>query len=358
MSSQPDRPTQPDLRTPQWVDASVRGMLVGLALGNSVASWDRWLIPAGVASQLAAFTADGLIRGSISLDNGGADDLPTFLWAGLQRWAACQGIETRESFLLEELVAGHPSGWLAQVPALRERRGSAPATVKALANGPTHSLGSHGMVRTLPLAAAYRTGPPTSDLMPIAGLVATTAQQVTATKEAVSCAVAATMVAAMAGDEQYGDVDLAELVRIILTLGPLAGSEVADLLKLAIETADTHPGDRRVFQELGGHRTAPVTLAAAVFAAASHPRVEHFTTAVRLAALSPDGASAAALTGAILGSRHGIHALPADLVARHELGWVMDGLGRDICQQLTTYPGGNRGGRPALPGWLAKYPRS
>ena len=78
------------------------------------------------------------------------------------RWAYGQGIPLGQTY--DEWRGGAsdgwPDGWVAGVPALAERRGSAPATVAALKRGiqgrrdrpATHSMGSHGLLRTLPVS--------------------------------------------------------------------------------------------------------------------------------------------------------------------------------------------------------------
>ncbi|MFD8078329.1 ADP-ribosylglycohydrolase family protein [Streptomyces sp. NPDC059718] len=52
-------------------------------------------------------------------------------------------------------------------------------------------------------------------------------------------------------------------------------------------------------------------------------------------AAAPDGAAVAAVTGALLGAAHGVRALPAGPLSRHELAWVLDTLAHDLIAPTT-----------------------
>ena len=115
-----------------------------------------------VARQLACFTTDGLIRASARQRSKGICHPPSVVWHALVRWAYGQGIPLGQTY--DEWRGGAsdgwPDGWVAGVPALAERRGSAPATVAALKPGmqgrrdrpATHSMGGRGLLRTLPVS--------------------------------------------------------------------------------------------------------------------------------------------------------------------------------------------------------------
>lgn len=339
----------------EWEDASLRGLLVGLALGESVHHWTEPVVSAGVGTQLAAFQADGLIRHGVAVDRGGQSELTAQAWSALQRWAAAQGIATLESDALAACVPGHPTGWVAQVPALRERRGSAPATVAALTGQRQQSLGSHAVLRTLPLAPLARETPGRDVLE----LVVSTARQTHTHSDAMLSAVAAVILAAECGRHYWRDA----ADRIDRTVADLAirrtdsANETTLRLAQAYDAARRDPGRPDVVSDLARHRTAPCSLAAAVYAMCSHPQPEDLTSALWLAGQAADGPAAAAIAGGVLGATHGVGALPVDVVVRHELGWVMDTLGRDLLTQLHHRPAGLREtGQPAIPGWLTRYP--
>ena len=168
-----------DEPTPEWVAeqerkrellsgkgaaSRVRGMMLGLALGDTLGGAKGKLpaggpLRAGVSTQLACFTVEGTIRACVRDDHKGMCDPPSVVWHAYCRWAALQGIESER---MRRRWASYgdtvwPDGWLAQVPVLAERRGSAPATVAALtkieqgtiARPTTPSRGSHALTRTL-----------------------------------------------------------------------------------------------------------------------------------------------------------------------------------------------------------------
>ena len=173
-----------DEPTPEWVAeqerkrellsgkgaaSRVRGMMLGLALGDTLGGAKGKLpaggpLRAGVSTQLACFTVEGTIRACVRDDHKGMCDPPSVVWHAYCRWAALQGIESER---MRRRWASYgdtvwPDGWLAQVPVLAERRGSAPATVAALtkieqgtiARPTTPSRGSHALTRTYATAEA------------------------------------------------------------------------------------------------------------------------------------------------------------------------------------------------------------
>ncbi|MGW3123961.1 ADP-ribosylglycohydrolase family protein, partial [Streptomyces sp. NPDC001107] len=141
-------------------------MMLGLALGDTLGG-ARGRLPAGgplragVSTQLACFTAEGIIRAQVRGNHKGICYAPGVVLHAYSRWAYLQGIE-RETMRRRWASPGNaawPDGWLAGVPALAERRGSAPATVAALARigegqerMATTSRGCHALTRTLPVA--------------------------------------------------------------------------------------------------------------------------------------------------------------------------------------------------------------
>ncbi|WP_338420019.1 hypothetical protein [Raineyella fluvialis] len=112
----------------RW-EQRVRGLMLGLALGEAigglrgeVAQCERlW---AGVATQLAAFTAEGLIRADVRRRLHGSCNRNWVLWHAYSRWAALQHIATAASAYWGSKSAGEwPDGWLAHIPELAENRG-------------------------------------------------------------------------------------------------------------------------------------------------------------------------------------------------------------------------------------------
>ncbi|GAA3210385.1 hypothetical protein GCM10020256_08400 [Streptomyces thermocoprophilus] len=64
----------------------------------------------------------------------------------------------------------------------------------------------------------------------------------------------------------------------------------------------------------------------------------------------------ACVTGALLGAAHGAGLLPAGLVARHELAWVLDTLARDLVLEFDDSPSGGEYVRGWDPDWWNRYP--
>ena len=160
----PEKDHQREFLTRQ---SRVRGMLLGLALGDTLGA-ARGKVPpdgplrAGVSTQLACFTVEGSIRALVRGGHKGICHPPSVILHAYCRWAALQGIEVekmRRRWAGAAAGKAWPDGWLALVPALAERRGSAPATVAALSRieegqerMATGSRGCHALTRSLPLA--------------------------------------------------------------------------------------------------------------------------------------------------------------------------------------------------------------
>jgi hypothetical protein len=91
-------------------------------------------LSAGVSTQLAAFNLDGSIRAVQRALHKGICHALSVVCQAYWRWAALQGIEAEELRGSGRTTRSRSGldGWLAQVPVLGQRRGSAPATVTAL----------------------------------------------------------------------------------------------------------------------------------------------------------------------------------------------------------------------------------
>jgi hypothetical protein len=111
-----------------------------------------------------------------------------------------------------------------------------------------------------------------------------------------------------------------------------------------------------VLREVAPDKTAKSALAGGLYVASTYAEPERFVEALEFAATAPDGDSVAAVAGALLGAGNGASQLPADLVSRHELAWVMDTLARDAVQELMDSPGGSEYSAPRDPHWWARYP--
>lgn len=331
---------------------SARGAMLGLALGDS---WpgvrqEGQPLSAGVATQLACATVDGVIR---SLERQGRGLPPQFAhttFTALQQWAAAQQIPLVHT-------GGRPmtSSWMAMAPGFVHRRGRATATVRALRrgegralDGSNNSLGAHAVVRTLPLGLLATTLGP-GILAEAAGVAATTHGHPLAS---LSAPVGASLVWAAAA----GTAPLPTILEEWLDLVPEV-PHTTDAVKTACTAALVEPGDPERLQAVAPDRTAISALAGAVYAIASHPEPEALPRALDLAAQAPDGRSTAAIAGAVLGTHHGPEPLVRCGAAALELAWLCETLATDLAMQLLLAPLGLQPDESQwLKGWSERYP--
>jgi ADP-ribosylglycohydrolase len=376
-AAQPERQTE--FLKEKWAPTRVRGLLLGLAVGDTMGK-ARGRLPAegslraGVSTQLACFTVDGTIRAFVRGAHKGVCHPPSVVWHAYCRWAALQGIEV-ERMRRRWFTPGDgewPDGWLAQVPVLAERRGPAPATVAALSkieqgtveNPTTTSRGCHALTRTLPLAVVHAGKGPeygASEAREIAALThgdpAAPAAAAHATVLVAHCLTSTPDVqkAPSVGQPQARRA-LTDAIHALPDADPdLTTGELEQLTK-ALEQADRQPADPRRLARLAPDATAPSALLGGLYAAASFPERDQVGSALRFAAAAPDGESVACVTGALLGAVHGAEALPVDLVSRHELAWVLDTLARDLVAQIAESPSGDGYSRGWDPHWWGRYP--
>ncbi|WP_245685442.1 ADP-ribosylglycohydrolase family protein, partial [Streptomyces yerevanensis] len=334
----------------------VRGMMLGLALGDTLGAAKGKLpadgpLRAGVSTQLACFTAEGTIRAWVRGEHKGICHPPSVVWHAYCRWAALQGIEVER--MRQRWAHGDevwPDGWLAQVPVLAERRGSAPATVTALSKTehgnmgvPTTSRGCHALTRTLPVAvvgAAHGSAQSVQLAREIAALThGDPASQSAAAHAAVLVDHCLTSTPEMR-DSLFGKWSqvqqaLTDGIQALSRADPdLTNAEQKRLIR-ALQQAEDQPADAGRLAELAPDATAPSALLGGLYVAASFPEPVQVHAALRFAAGAPDGDSVACVAGALLGATHGVEALPVDLISRHELAWVLDTLARDLVAQFT-----------------------
>jgi ADP-ribosylglycohydrolase len=280
------------------------------------------------------------------------------IWRAYRRWAIGQRIPgVAPEGDIGQAFAGAPDGWLCTVPALKQRRGSSPTTVAALKRGiigtpdrpVSQSMGCQGLVRVLPLA-----------LLGL-GLARHTAvdlaRQTTALTHgnAVALDMSATAVTIAIHclmDNNTND-GLHEGVNATSNLG-LSTNQYNALQGVVGRSYGR--GSLSVLQEVAPDKTARSALTGALYVATTYPHPGQFMEALKFAALAPDGDSVAAVTGALLGAGHGASQLPADLLSRHELAWVLDTLARDAVSELIDSPGGSEHQPPRDPHWWSRYP--
>lgn len=334
---------------------SARGLLLGLVLGDAIGAARARVPPDGLlhgttASQLACFTVDGVIRASVRMAHKGICDPVSVVWHAYVRWAALQGIPAADVYDEWRLGpnAAWPDGWLARLPVLRQRRGSAPATVSVIQSGgrggrdrpATSSHGAHAVTRTLPVGLTVSL----IDVEAFAGDVAA----LTHAGPAVAAAEVAASVVAQVRDGKA----LSVAVDTTLRRRPRQLERLDD----AVQAATQRPGDVGVLRSLASDRTSASALAGGLYAALSHPLPDQGETALRFAAAAPDAAGVGAVTGALLGVEHGPDIWPVEWLSRLELVWVADTLARDLILEVTSGPSGTEFTAGSDSFWWGRYP--
>ena len=236
---------------------------------------------------------------------------------------------------------------------MRERRGSAPTTVKALSGGipgtpdapVLTSHGSHGLVRSLPIAALAALHAP--------NVVAQLAFQSCALTHGDPFAMHATVGTVMC---------LAHLLRasadfdeaLVFAVGVIDGTAppvVTDRLRAVAQARAAQPRSLSRLSRLSPDRSALSVAAGALYAFGDDVDAD-IEFVCRSAGDLP---ACSAVVAALHGLAGGAESLDPGRVARLEAVWPMEVLGRDLGVVLTEYPAGG-GDRLPLPGWSHRYP--
>ena len=326
------------------LESRVRGLMLGLALGDAVGSKASevpasGVLKAGAATQLAAWSVEASLR-TISRSGHLEPSADLIARHAYQRWAMLRGTKPEpgvywKPFQVTEGKPGHEEcrGWLVDVPGMRKVRGSSPSTQKALQAGKVvRSGGCQAFLRVLPIAALA-----ISDQPYVQAKVSDTPVRLAAEEWARRLALLT-----------HDDGDSQQLS--VLGLRMLESALVArDGLRSAIERIITTPmamrdpglaealwlGLRepcvvRHLEQIAPDKTARSALLGGLYVAASFPDQDTVTEAIQFAGWAKDGDSVGAFAGAILGARHGYESLPTAWLNRLELGWAMDRLAADL----------------------------
>ncbi|WP_345411469.1 hypothetical protein [Pseudonocardia xishanensis] len=324
--------SQPDARRATRL-SRVRGLLLGLALGDAVAAGDdraSGALTATVTTQLACFTSEAVVRMWVRGDHKGIGPALGIHRNAYRRWARIQGIGLGDNDI--EL-----DGWLHEVPRLARRRGNAPAVVTALQRGrgveaapaPATSGGHHALTLLLPGAVApWLTG------QHVRQLVAATH----GAPEASAAAVLGVALARAALDSESTS-EVLKLCRDEPLLGGVAGAELP-LSRIA-----------------AGH-DAVSALRGGVALLARCPEGSPDTVRSALLSARRAGVPAAVgpVAGALLGAVHGVGSLPVDMLDRLDVAWVVDTLARDLVAQDLDKPGGSEFEPARDAAWWSRYP--
>lgn len=334
--------------------------MLGLMLGDAVGAVrgdvpDSGILRATSAGQLACFTAEGAIRASVRMTHKGICYPPGVVWHAYCRWAAIQGIAGVKPWSKENW----PDGWLAQIPALSERRGSAPATVAAIARGAPASIdkpagtsaGSHALIRGLPIGLW---GPEIWPSGEMAAEAAATTHAGTAVDAAALGALAITELRRRSRTGSATEVSQAmrDAEVIWAEVKPRSVRPVTD----AIAAAAATPRDASQLAQLVPDATAMSILAGAAYLVASFPEDRKIAEVLGFAAKAPFGRHLAPVVGALLGTVYGPDSLPMAWVSRLELAWVADVLAHDLVAEILDKPSGSPYFDPPDRHWWDRYP--
>lgn len=350
-------------------ESRVRGLMLGLALGDAIGSKSSdvprtGILKAGIATQLAGWTAEGLLRTATRYGGLVVGNPYSVLTYAYQRWALLRGGKptTVDWNPIYEMAGMNTRGWLLDVSAMSQQRGSSPSTMKAILSGQAvESEGCQGMLRGLPVAALI--GPRIHD----GRTACPNLEYLDHYARGVS-----TMTHAVGGNYSTGGFSVSLLAECLRSQDGLEGAfhgvagrwldgEIHDHIMSAHATARSTPCVPEVLARLAPHKTGISALAGGLYVALCFPEREVVAEALEFAGGAPDGDSVAAVAGALLGAAHGVEALPVPLISRLELGWVMDTLARDLALQVTTNQAGDgwKGDGyedPADPYWDTRYP--
>jgi ADP-ribosylglycohydrolase len=362
----------------------VRGLLLGLALGDSVGSHSGHVPPsgplaAGVASQLAAWTVEGTLRAftryaEYFLVQPHLVDPVRYAY---QRWGALRGLKPPHDgvwFGLPGSLDDDPQqaqrlrGWLADEPTIAHVRGSSPSTEHAIvAERPVRSMGCQAMLRALPVAPLAFVG---------FGANGTRLDAIEAREHTEDYA---RNVALITHDDDDNQNTTALAIRVLweclkteqdlaTAIHPLFGNAerygtAAVRIHPAALAARHRPRSTEQLAGLAPKKESRSALRGGLYAALSYPGEDMVADAIAFASKAPDGDSVAAVAGAILGARHGYEALPIQWLGRLELGWAIDRLACDLAAELVEHQGGAlwmdygpSGPDVVDPWWDLKYP--
>jgi ADP-ribosylglycohydrolase len=256
-------------------------------------------------TQMTLFTAEGLIRADNRHRDRGICHVPGVVHRAYLRWLSTQGVTPPLDPDFDDVTRG---GWLVHVPGLHARRAPGATCLEALRGGepgaierPTNdSKGCGGVMR---IAPAGFTGPGSFRL---------------------GCELAAITHGHPSGYLAAGVV--ARVVEHVAGGGELAdGVEAVD--RAVALAGEGSPGPEAV-ESLGAGWVAEEALAIALYSALS---ARDFEQGVVLAANhSGDSDSTAAITGNLLGTLHGVEAIPPRWLEQLELRREIETLAHDL----------------------------
>lgn len=271
-------------------------------------------------TQMALFTAEGLIRADNVRRAGGADDPVPVLHRAYLRWLATQGGRTPATRALDR-----PDGWLVSLGDLRARRSPGTTCLSALESGRSgspeerlnDSKGCGGVMRVAPVGlaswAAFDTG---------ARAAALTHGHPTGY---LAGGVLASLVAGLVAGAPLEEALAASREELRRREGH---DECLAALDAAVALAADDAHGPEAVEGLGGGWIAEQALAIAVYSALV---AERFEDGVLVAVNhGGDSDSTGAIAGNLLGAAHGVRAIPDRWLAELELRREIERVAADL----------------------------
>lgn len=316
-------------------NSKVRGLVLGLALGDAIGSQSCDLRPsgpleAGTATQLAAWTIEGMLRTATRFAGDIYAHPPDPVRHAYQRWALLRGgRSTADNW--NPLAGGDLArGWLIDVPAMAEVRGNSPGTLSAILKGEaSNSHGCQGMLRALPAAALIGQVVPWS-IEEQHAKVSHYARGLAAITHG-GCTGETGLAVHIAARCLIEDQPLAVIGS---TLQSSTENTIPQAVLDAVRLGQSEPCVPQIIEKLAPDRTAVSALAGGLYVAMSFPYRDTVEDAIEFASWAPDGDSVAGVAGAFLGAHFGYEAFPTALLSRLELGWALDRLAIDLARQM------------------------
>ncbi|MDT0179885.1 hypothetical protein Q9S36_06625 [Microbacterium sp. ARD31] len=342
----------------------VRGLMLGIALGDSVGSigstgTSGTRLKAGAATELAGWTVEGLLRTFTSYD--WAIQSPNEVMHAYQRWALLRGASSLDpGWDPLPIVDGRVArGWLIDTPEMTIPHGSSPTMMKvALTGNPTREPSSRGVIKGLPYGALAGAGEfshsGADKVASYGGMLATethTHPHVTGGAVVSTFLVVEVLRSTASLSETLGVA--ANSVLSLPGFTSMSGFPRASITS-AIDRGLTAPRSRDDLSRLVAEGNALGALLGGLYVAASFADHDGAEGALDFCSRAARGRDIAPVAFALLGAAHGFESLPHAIVTRLELGWIMDRLAIDLAMRVSA-----PSWQPAdARAWRAKYPAS